>query len=66
MDRPVNASDRSELWATLAQAGAAGCAGAWAASIIEPPNGARWALLAIAVGLAAAATVLHRRARGES
>lgn len=39
--------------AAVAQSLAAAMVGAWAASVVEPPNGTRWLLLAGAIGCAA-------------
>jgi hypothetical protein len=53
---------RASTIAQVAQAGSAASVGAFIASIEEPPEGARWALIAAAVGLAAVAAVYQRRA----
>jgi len=54
--RPAPAS----VIAVLARHGAAAAAGAFVASITDPPTGARWMLLALAISLTATAVTAHR------
>ena len=56
MKRPAPAT----VIGILARHGAAAAAGAFVASITEPPTGARWMLLALAIALTAAAITAHR------
>ena len=59
MRRPAPAA----VIAVLARHGAAAAGGAFVASVTEPPTGARWMLLALAISLTATAITAHRHKR---